>query len=698
MNSGWKALLLACSGALPLSLGLMAVNVRAEIPTEILPNATVLSDSPEGVRHLPDLEVENSGSAEILLIQGGLSVDPSEIDDLLRFDPNAAADSEMAETSEDEAVFTDAIESDSTGAPESVSEGSLSGSSESIGESDASNSQTEEGDDDARQTAEDAVTSEEPQSDGEETQTAPSNSDAPPKDSLTLPNEVPENPELWTRQKLLLRADRYYLAGDLEKAEYWYRQAKDPQWGEAAESELPDPIADPALLSPGAAVYWREALAGAEMGLETRTMVPLELLVEQYPEFVLGYARYAEALRQYDRPEEATELLQRGLLLYPSQPDLLEAQIDDLISREQWLEASITAHQFTILNPDHPDAEAMTMIADENLDRFRREIRGQLVDNAIANVITGAVGFALTGGLFGPLTALNSTMILLQGEQAIGEQVASQAQKQLPMMQNRRVLDYINDIGGRLAEVAGRDEFDYEFYVVMDDQLNAFALPGGKIFINAGAITATHSEAELAGLIAHEMGHAVLSHGFQMATQGNLTASITQFIPYAGNIVTNLLVSGYSRDMERQADILGTQMLSASGYAADGLHNLMVTLEDRSEGRSRINWFSSHPSPDNRVQSLKELVDQGGFDRYTYEGVERHLAIQTQVRGLIARYEREGKIERSEDAVEDPIEQESIEQESIEQEPIEQEEGEPKTLENLEADVLDVSNFGGLEF
>ncbi|MCG8363458.1 MAG: M48 family metallopeptidase [Pseudanabaenales cyanobacterium] len=639
MNSVWRSLLVACSGALPLSLGLMAIAVRAEIPTEVLPNAQVLSDPAEGAHQSPSLEDDHTDSAELLLIEGELYLENPEAGDLLLLEEDSATSSEAEETTAGEGLLVEATESDSLEAAETASEEPLSVSSESAGAAAAPNSETL-GEETTLETPQEAVTSEKTQVEGEETQADRSNSDSPAEEQLTLPNEVPRDPELWTRQKLLIRADRFYLAGDLANAEHWYRQAKDPLWHQGAASELPpDPITDPEQLPPGGAVYWRESLAGIELGLETRTLVPLSLLVEQYPEFVPGHARYADLLRQYDRPEEATELLQRALLLYPSQPDLLKAQVDDLISREQWLDASITARQFTIFNPAHPDAEAMAMIADENLERFRRAMRGRLVDNAIANVITGAVGFALTGGLFGPLTALSSTIMLLQGEQAIGEQTAAQAQQQLPMMRNPQVLDYVNEIGGRLAEVAGRDEFDYEFYVVRDEQLNAFALPGGKVFINAGAIMETHSEAELAGLLAHEMAHAVLSHGFQIATQGNLTASVTQFIPYAGNIVTNLLVSGYSREMEQQADILGTQMLSASGYAADGLHNLMVTLEEQSEGRSAINWFASHPAPDNRVQYLKELVDQGGYNRYTYEGVERHLAVQTQVRQLMARDE-----------------------------------------------------------
>jgi len=72
----------------------------------------------------------------------------------------------------------------------------------------------------------------------------------------------------------------------------------------------------------------------------------------------------------------------------------------------------------------------------------------------------------------------------------------------------------MNDLGQKTAHATGRNDFEYEFYVVLDDDLNAFALPGGKVFVNAGAITHTKSEAELAGLLAHELSHAVLSHGF----------------------------------------------------------------------------------------------------------------------------------------------------------------------------------------
>ena len=133
----------------------------------------------------------------------------------------------------------------------------------------------------------------------------------------------------------------------------------------------------------------------------------------------------------------------------------------------------------------------------------------------------------------------------------------------------------------------------------MDSELNAFALPGGKIFVNVGAIMNTKSEAELAGLLAHEVSHSVLSHGFQLITRGNLTANVAQYIPYVGSTAGSLLVRNYSRDMERQADVFGTRILVASGYASDGIRNLMATLEEiNSQNEDFVEppgWLSTHP-------------------------------------------------------------------------------------------------------
>ncbi|MEO1069973.1 MAG: M48 family metalloprotease, partial [Cyanobacteria bacterium J06638_6] len=340
------------------------------------------------------------------------------------------------------------------------------------------------------------------------------------------------SPALAKRSEVLIEADRLYQAGDIAAAEPLYRLAKDSKWlAEIAPVGSIAPLTDPTDLPPAGQVYWREAQAGAESEFPNRVLVPLELLVQNYPEFLPGQALYARYLVQNNRADEAMALLEDAIARYPYNPDLLKAQTDVQMAREQWIEAAITANQFVILNPEHPDAEAMGGLARQNLDRFRGEMNQTLTRNLVSNILTGAAGYILTGGLLGPFSAINSGVLLMQGESGLGQQVSEQVKRQLPMVEDPEIRAYVNDIGQRLAALTGRDEFDYSFEVIMDDSLNAFALPGGKVFINAGALTKSHSEAELAGLLGHELAHTVLSHGFQMVTQGNLTASLASFIP-----------------------------------------------------------------------------------------------------------------------------------------------------------------------
>jgi predicted Zn-dependent protease len=176
----------------------------------------------------------------------------------------------------------------------------------------------------------------------------------------------------------------------------------------------------------------------------------------------------------------------------------------------------------------------------------------------------------------------------------------------------------------------------------MDETLNAFALPGGKVFVNAGAIMRTDSEAELAGLLAHEVAHAALSHGFQLMTQGNLTANVVSYIPYVGNAASSLIVLNYSRDMEQQADIVGTRILVNAGYAADGVHNLMVQLRSQQDkdNPEPPAWLSSHPNTKQRISYMEQVIVDHNLNRFTYEGVAPHQEIQQLARVKWQKYEK----------------------------------------------------------
>lgn len=466
-------------------------------------------------------------------------------------------------------------------------------------------------------------------------------SESEPTATEKKPEETPEaekpSPEELAKIEKLTTADQLFLAGNTAEAEKIYRQVKEPFPNASPTPERKPAMTDPSQLPPRGRVYWREAEAGATAKLQTRTLIPLQLLVEQVPEFVPGYIRYANALREYGQGKEALKVLERGTTLYPNQPDLVKARVEALANVKKYMEASLAARQYAILNPQDPLAPEFTKLADDNLKRYKSYIRGEIRGNAIANIITGAIGYAVTGSLLGPFSALDSTMLLLQGEESIGESVAKQARKHLPLVKDEAVVGYVNEIGQKLAKIAGRNEFKYEFFVLPEPELNAFALPGGKIFINAGAIDKANSEAELAGLIGHELSHVVLSHGFQLVTQGNLISNVTQYLPLGGT-VGQLFAMSYSRDMERQADVLGTRLIVASGYAADGLRNLMSTLE-KQQKNAPPEWASSHPGGRDRVKYLEAMIIDNGYNRYAYEGISKHNEIRTKVKEIIKQAE-----------------------------------------------------------
>ncbi|BBD64607.1 peptidase M48 Ste24p [Nostoc commune NIES-4072] len=447
------------------------------------------------------------------------------------------------------------------------------------------------------------------------------------------PQEPPLSPEELTRQLKFIEADKLYLAGQIPEAEKIYREVKQPFGKTLDNQQRKAAILDPTQLSPGGKVYWRESEAGIAQKLQTKTLVPLQLLVEQYPEFIPGHIRYAEVLKQYDRTKEALDILERASSLYPDQPELIKTRITALADDKKWMEASLAARQFAILYPKNPQAPEFTKLAEENLNRYKTHTQREIRGNVIGNIITGALGYAVTGSLLGPFSALDSTIMLLQGERAIGESVAKQAKKQLGVIIDEDILAYVNEIGQKLAKVGGRDEFKYEFFVIPEESLNAFALPGGKIFINAGAIAKANSEAELAGLMGHELSHVLLSHTFQLVSEGNLISNVTQYIPLGGTI-GQLFALSYSRDMERQADNLGTRLIVATGYAADGLRNLMVTLE-KQQKNTPPSWLSSHPGGNERVSYLENLITRNSYNRYAYEGVGRHLEIKARVKKLL---------------------------------------------------------------
>lgn len=445
-------------------------------------------------------------------------------------------------------------------------------------------------------------------------------------------NDNNSNSSQYSQQETetLIKADRLYQQGKRTEAEKLYRQVKKPFAKDNKGSQFPEPITDIEKLSPGGKVYWRNAQEGFQQGLESKIFVSLQFLSEKNPEFVPGHVLFAEALQKYDKKKEAREVLERASSLFPYNADVAKARIKALEADEQWLEASIAARQFSIVNPNYSENAEFLRIADKDFGRFRSSLNGEIITTGILS----AVGGIFTGDFTsGAINAVGLAKLMLDGESSMGAQFAEGYRQKLPLLKDEVVESYINTIGQDVAKLMGRDEFKYEFYVVQDKSLNAFALPGGKVFINTGSILNTKSEAELAGLIGHEVGHAVLSHGYQRITKDNLLANLKQVIPF-GNLFTSLVSRDYSRGNERQSDIIGSRALASYGYAADGLRNFMQTLHDR-YGSSGQSYASTHPSSKERVSYLEELITRNGYNRYAFEGVEKHALIQKRVRELI---------------------------------------------------------------
>ncbi|MEL7034272.1 MAG: M48 family metalloprotease [Cyanobacteria bacterium J06592_8] len=437
---------------------------------------------------------------------------------------------------------------------------------------------------------------------------------------------------------ILAQADQFYRSGNKTKAEQLYRQVKKPFEAEKSFQFI-RPVTSPKQLAPEAQPLWIEAQATWK---EANDLTALQKFVELHPEFIPGHILLAEAYEKKDKTEQSLKVLEQATSLFPDSYELIIAQVKAFEADKKYLEASIAARQFTIIQPKHPQAKTLTERADKNLNKFQDRLEGQMVRRGIFGTVVRVGGCMLLGAC-NPVGAaigegIKMGTLIVQGESGIGEQIAGIYKRELPIVRAGEVVDYVNELGMKIAESMGRDDFDYEFYVVQDEALNAFALPGGKVFVNTGAILKTDSEAELAGLLAHEVSHSVLSHGFKQVITSNIYNNVGELLNAAlnidvplGNIIANVINLDYSRDQERQADLVGTRVLATTGYAADGLHNLMMALAEEKGGSQGSSFFSTHPATTERIAYIEDLIQRNGYNRYAFEGVEKHARIQKEI-------------------------------------------------------------------
>ncbi len=203
----------------------------------------------------------------------------------------------------------------------------------------------------------------------------------------------------------------------------------------------------------------------------------------------------------------------------------------------------------------------------------------------------------------------------------LGKEAAGEIEKQVEIVNNRELTDYINSIGSKLAAQPQADKYPYAFKVVNDPSINAFALPGGPAFVHTGLIAAVDNEAQLAGVLAHEITHVALRHGTNQATRANLiqlpailaskaagTESLLGQLAQIGiGVGANSVLLSFSRTAETQADLVGVQIAAQAGYNPIEMARFFQKLE--ADGGARgPQFFSDHPNPGNRMKAIEDEI------------------------------------------------------------------------------------------
>jgi beta-barrel assembly-enhancing protease len=211
-------------------------------------------------------------------------------------------------------------------------------------------------------------------------------------------------------------------------------------------------------------------------------------------------------------------------------------------------------------------------------------------------------------------------------EQELGDGMAATVNQQLSLVRNPLLNAYVSSLGRAIAAVSGRPNLDYHFYIINSEAVNAFALPGGHVYITRGLIARTSSGPELAGVLAHEIGHVVKRHGVEKLQRhlrtGSLVNVLYSIILGGEPAILNqnslqlagfLWTANHSREDEQEADKLAVQYLIRAGVDPRGMLSLLQSLlavEEADSSTTSSDWFSSHPLTASRiVQTEAEIRD-----------------------------------------------------------------------------------------
>ncbi|HDZ56798.1 MAG TPA: peptidase M48 Ste24p [Pseudomonas xinjiangensis] len=262
----------------------------------------------------------------------------------------------------------------------------------------------------------------------------------------------------------------------------------------------------------------------------------------------------------------------------------------------------------------------------------------------------------LTGCAVNPVTGKKDFVMMSEAQElALGRQASAQIEQQMPLVEDAALQAYVQNVGEKLAQKSHRNQLNYEFAVVDSPDINAFALPGGYLYIHRGLLAYLNSEAELAAVLGHEIGHVTARHGVRQQSMsmgtgllGALVAAGTG-VRAAGdlsNMLGTALVRGYGRDMELEADGLGAEYLARAGYRPDAVLDVIGVLKNQdsfareraaAQGRQVAGYhglFATHPTHDQRLQEVVAQAQNLTVDATQRTGRDEYLkAIEGMVYG-----------------------------------------------------------------
>ncbi len=226
-------------------------------------------------------------------------------------------------------------------------------------------------------------------------------------------------------------------------------------------------------------------------------------------------------------------------------------------------------------------------------------------------------------------TLLTACEVTQEQEVALGDQTAQEVRSALPIVDDPYIAAYITELGDTIAKLTSRNDLDWRFYVVNSHQVNAFALPGGHIYVNRGLIEATDQMYELAGVLGHEIGHVIQRHSVkQMQSQQKLGIAATlactltdicnnELGQAAINIGGTAVVARHSRKDEFQADSEAVENVLRAKIDPAGIPVLFETLMEQRQTQPTVvdGWFASHPLEETRVANSRKLIEATGADR-----------------------------------------------------------------------------------